>query len=181
MTHTKKKPYQSDPFHNRRPCIQWRTKPKHGITGPYRSQVFFPFFSSLLFFSFSFLSPSFFLSFFLSFFFFPFLPFLSYFFFVSNRPWAAQNQSVHVAIAKTPQRQSAYDSVTQCPMFSLMNLHGNPGWKPLVCKFWQMFQYKWFISMYTTWWPPGLNEIQSINVSLFLHSVVMVWILFEAL
>ena len=38
----------------------WRTKPKHGITGSYRSQVFFPF---LLFF------PSFFLSFFLSFFF----------------------------------------------------------------------------------------------------------------
>ena len=34
-------------------------KPKHGITGPYRSQVFFPFFSSL--FSFSFPSPSSFL------------------------------------------------------------------------------------------------------------------------
>ena len=40
----------------------------------------------------------------LSFFFFPFLPFLSSFFFVSNRPWAAQNKAAHVAIAKTPQR-----------------------------------------------------------------------------
>ena len=35
---------------------------------------------------------------------FPFLPFLSSFFFVSNRPLAAQNQAAHVAIAKTPQR-----------------------------------------------------------------------------
>ena len=34
----------------------------------------------------------------------PFCPFLSSFFFVSNRPWAAQNQAAHVAIAKTPQR-----------------------------------------------------------------------------
>ena len=34
----------------------------------------------------------------------PFLPFLSSFFFVSNQPWAAQNQAAHVAIAKTPQR-----------------------------------------------------------------------------
>ena len=34
----------------------------------------------------------------------PFLPFLSSFFLVSNRPWAAQNQAAHVAIAKTPQR-----------------------------------------------------------------------------
>ena len=33
----------------------------------------------------------------------PFLPFLSSFFFVSNRPWVAQNQAAHVAIAKTPQ------------------------------------------------------------------------------
>ena len=32
-----------------------------------------------------------------------FLPFLSSFFFVINRPWAAQNQAFHVAIAKTPQ------------------------------------------------------------------------------
>ena len=40
----------------------------------------------------------------LSFFFFPFLPFPSSFFFVSNRPWAAQNQAAHVAIAKAPQR-----------------------------------------------------------------------------
>ena len=45
------------------------TKPKHGITGLYRSQVFFSFFSSLFL---LFLSPS---SFFLSFFFFHFLPF----------------------------------------------------------------------------------------------------------
>ena len=35
----------------------------------------------------------------------PFLPFLSSFFFVSNRPWAAHNQAAYdVAIAKTPQR-----------------------------------------------------------------------------
>ena len=34
----------------------------------------------------------------------PFCPFLSSFFFVSNRPWVAQNQAAHVAIAKTPQR-----------------------------------------------------------------------------
>ena len=34
----------------------------------------------------------------------PFLPFLSSFFFVSNRPWAAQNQAAHVTIVKTPQR-----------------------------------------------------------------------------
>ena len=34
----------------------------------------------------------------------PFCPFLSSFFFVSNRPWAAQNQAAHVAIAKMPQR-----------------------------------------------------------------------------
>ena len=34
----------------------------------------------------------------------PFCPFLSSFFFVSNRPWAAQNQVAHVVIAKTPQR-----------------------------------------------------------------------------
>ena len=34
----------------------------------------------------------------------PFCPFLSSIFFVSNRPWAAQNQAAHVAIAKTPQR-----------------------------------------------------------------------------
>ena len=74
-----------------RACIQWRTKPKHGITGPYRSQVFFPFF--LLFFPFLFFLL---LSFFLSFFLFPFLPFLSSFFLVSNRPWAAQNQRAHV-------------------------------------------------------------------------------------
>ena len=33
-----------------------------------------------------------------------FLPFLTSFFFVSNRPWAAQNQAAHVAITKTPQR-----------------------------------------------------------------------------
>ena len=34
----------------------------------------------------------------------PFCPFLSSFFFVSNRPWAAQNQVAHVAIAKMPQQ-----------------------------------------------------------------------------
>ena len=34
----------------------------------------------------------------------PFLPFISSFFFVRNRPWAAQNQAALVAIAKTPQR-----------------------------------------------------------------------------
>ena len=67
-------------------------------------------------FSFSFLSPSFFLFFF----FFPFSPF-SFLFLLCDRPWATQNQVAvaHVAIAKTPQRP-----VRLCIQGGIMKLHG---------------------------------------------------------
>ena len=44
------------------------------------------------------------------------------FFFVSNRPWAAQNQAAHVAIVKTPQRPVRLWLWGSTHKFMIMNL-----------------------------------------------------------
>ena len=68
----------------------------------------------------------------------PFCPFLSSFFFASNRPWAAQNQAAHVAIAKTPQRPVRLWSTAYCAnLCKMLNQEFNVnGWLQNSCAGW---------------------------------------------
>ena len=75
----------------------------------------------------------------------PFLAFLSSFFFVSNRPWADQNQAAHVAIAKKPQR----------PVRLWVSLSTGEYWNfsgiPVLLKMWRKVYFKSQILVHKYW------------------------------